>query len=112
MKGSGKPAPSRLMERGRLCAQLLAVRPRHMRKASSSPCFPAWLPRLSEAPIDDTCLWSERASGALSPVRVVLLIDPRSPCHCQGMPQRLSDVLTAVPHLTRWPCLPLQLPLG
>lgn len=27
----------------RLCAQLLAGRPRHTRKASGSPCFPAWL---------------------------------------------------------------------
>lgn len=58
MRDLGRPVPSLLVGRGRLFARLLEARPRHMRKASSSPCFTSWLRRLSEAPINDTCLRS------------------------------------------------------
>lgn len=37
------------------------------------------------------------ASGAVSPVRVVLLIDPRSPCHCQGNGSEMSSPLSLAP---------------
>lgn len=38
-------------------------------------------------------------SGAASPVRVVLLIDPRSPYHCQGMPQLAQQCPDCCPSL-------------
>lgn len=62
-----------------------APAPRPRRQASSSPVSPPGCPAVRGP---DRChVPVECASGALSPVRVVLLIDPRSPCHCRGRPQ-------------------------
>lgn len=84
--------------------ELWETRPGHVRKASSGP-LASPLGSQSCQRLDQCHVPVERASGAESPVRVVLLIDPRSPCHCQGMlqpAQQCSDRCPS-PHQMAFP---------
>lgn len=91
----GKPAPLPPDGLGRPCSALGGRRGPGMqqRPAPLPPVNPAAnaVKRLRRH-VPVAC-----ASGAVSPVRVVLLIDPRSPCHCQGNGSEMSSPLSLAP---------------
>lgn len=86
-EGSGRQAPSCLPGRGRLWARPWEARPRRGERPAALPHPTPGCQGCQEALVTRAC----RLHGGCEPVGVVQLIDPRSPCHCQGTPQRAQQ---------------------